>query len=95
MGLPEELECYNGVKVEGMEALCIYLKRFAYSCQYSDIIPRFGKDIPQLSMISNLVMNFIYENHKHRLENLGLDLFYPLNLQLYADSIHAKWGISA
>ena len=28
--LPEEMECYNGVKVDGMEALCIYLKRCAY-----------------------------------------------------------------
>ena len=35
-------------------------------------------------------MNFIYENHKHRLGNLGQDLLFPLNLQLYADSIHAK-----
>ena len=53
-------------------------------------MPQFGQDIPQLSMISNLVMNFIYENHKHRLENLGQDLLSPLNLQLFADSIHAK-----
>ena len=70
--------------------LCIYLKRFAYPSRYSDIIPRFGRDIPQLSMISNLIMNFIYENHKHCLENLGQDLISPLNLQLYAGSINAK-----
>ena len=41
-------------------------------------------------MISNLVMNFIYENNKHYLKNLGQDLLSPLNLQLYADGIHAK-----
>ena len=34
--------------------------------------------MPQLSMISYLVVNFIYENHKHRLENLGQDLLSPL-----------------
>ena len=51
---------------------------------------RFVRDISQLSMISILVMNFIYENHEHRLENLGQDLLSPLNLQLYTDSIHAK-----
>ena len=73
-----------------MEALCIYLKRFAYPCRYSDIMPRFGRDILQLSMISNLIMNFIYENHKHCLENLAQDLFSPLNLQLYAGSVNAK-----
>ena len=37
--LPEEMKCYNGVKFEGIEALCIYLKRFAYPCRYSDIMP--------------------------------------------------------
>ena len=53
---------------------------------------RFGGDISQLSIISNLVMNFIYKNHKHHLENLGQDLLSPLYLQLYVDSIHAKGG---
>ena len=53
-------------------------------------MPQFGRDIPQLSMMSNLVMNSIYENHKNRLQNLGQDLLFPLNLQLYAASIHAK-----
>ena len=53
---------------------------------------RFGRDISQLSIISNLVMNFIYKNHKHHLENLGQDLLSPLYLQLYVDSIHAKGG---
>ena len=53
-------------------------------------MPQFGQDIPQLSMISNLVMNFIYENHKHCLQNLSQDLFSTLNLQLYTESIHAN-----
>ena len=53
-------------------------------------MPRFGRDIPQSSMISNSVMNFIYENHKQYLENLGQGLLSLPNLQLYVDSIHAK-----
>ena len=57
-----------------MEALCIYLKHFAYPCCYPGIMCRFGRGILQLFMISNLVMNFINENHKYRLENLGQDL---------------------
>ena len=46
MGLPEEMKCYNGVKVDGIEALRIYLNRFAYLSQYSDIMSRFGRDTP-------------------------------------------------
>ena len=53
-------------------------------------MPRFGRDIPQVSTISNLIMNFIYENCKYHFENLGQDLLSPLNLQLYADSVHTK-----
>ena len=76
----------NWVNVDGIEASCIYLKRFAYPFRYSDMMPRFGRNIPQLSIISNLVMNLIYGNHRHCLEYLGQDSF----LRLYADSIHAK-----
>ena len=90
MGLSEKMKCYNEVKVDGMEAFFIYLKCFGYPCQCSDIIPRFGRYIPQLSMISNLVANFIYENHKQHLENLGQNLLSPLDLQLFAEKIHVK-----
>ena len=53
-------------------------------------MPRFGRDIPQVSTISNLIMNYIYENCKYHFENLGQDLLSPLNLQLYADSVYTK-----
>lgn len=33
MRLPDILTCYNGVKVEGIEGMCIFLKRFAYPCR--------------------------------------------------------------
>jgi hypothetical protein len=28
--LPVEIKCYNGLKVDNIEGLCIFLKRFAY-----------------------------------------------------------------
>ena len=31
-----EFTCYNGLAVE---AMCIFLKRFAYPCRYADLIP--------------------------------------------------------
>ena len=48
--LPEIYRCYNGLVVDSVEALCICFKRFAYPCQYADLIPRFGRPVPQLSM---------------------------------------------
>jgi hypothetical protein len=32
--LPVEIKCYNGLKVDNIEGLCIFLKRFAYPCRY-------------------------------------------------------------
>ena len=45
LGLLEEIKCYNGVKVDGMKALCIYFKRFAYPCRYSDTMSPSGTSV--------------------------------------------------
>ncbi|CAH3175920.1 unnamed protein product, partial [Porites lobata] len=39
LGFPETFTCYNGLTVDGTQALCIFLKRFAYPCRYLDMIP--------------------------------------------------------
>ena len=45
--LPDEIICYNRFHVDGFEALCIMLKRFAYPCRYLDVMLRFAKPVPQ------------------------------------------------
>ena len=55
--LPEVFRCTNGVVADSVEALCICLKRLSYPCRYAELIPRFGRPIPQLCMISNRVIN--------------------------------------
>ena len=61
--LPQSFTCHQGTICDGIEALCITLRRFAYPCKYSDLIPRFGRPVPELSKISNLVMDTIYQEH--------------------------------
>ena len=39
LGFPETFTSYNGLTVDGTQALCIFLKRFAYPCRYLDMIP--------------------------------------------------------
>ena len=34
--IPEAIRCYNGWKVDAVEALCICLKRRTYPCRYCD-----------------------------------------------------------
>ena len=90
MGFPQKFKCEQGTVCEGIEALCITLRRFAYPCKYGDLIPRFGRPAPELSMISNNVVDFIYENHGHRVTEWNHDLLSPENLQLYAEAIARK-----
>ena len=59
MKLPESIKCYNGLTVDRVEAFCIFLKRYVYSCRYLDMMPRFERPVPQLCMVSNAVMNFL------------------------------------
>ena len=51
--LPDERQCgmYNYLRVNLVEALRVILKRLAFPSRYSDMMPRFARPVPQLSMI--------------------------------------------
>ncbi|XP_033104576.1 uncharacterized protein LOC117107124 [Anneissia japonica] len=54
--IDDEIKCANGLKIQGIEMLCILLKRFAYPCRYIDMVPMFARPIPQICMITNMIM---------------------------------------
>ena len=56
-------------------------------CRYSDLLQRFGRPVPELSIISNTVMNYIYENHQQRLTNWNQTFLNPAKLEEYAQAI--------
>ena len=62
--LPEVFKCTNGLLVVSVEALCTCLSR------YADLVPRFGRPVPQLCMIFNKVIDFIVDTHGHLLRSL-------------------------
>ena len=88
--LPQSFKCHQGTTCDGVEALCITLRRFAYSCRYSDLIPRFGRPVPELSMISNLMIDTIYHEHNHRITQWNNTLLNPPLLESYARAIQLK-----
>ena len=73
-----------------MEGLCIALQRFSYPCRYSDMIPRFAKPVPVLSMIPNTVVDFIYNMHGHRIMQWNNFLLDQLKLEQYAAAVAEK-----
>ena len=89
-GFPENFKCYNGVVVDSVEALCICLRRLAYPCGYGDIVYHFARSVPQLSMITNPVIEEIYEKFTNRLTSLDQPWLSRESLKMYTDAIHAK-----
>ena len=58
-GMNGEFVFHNGTKVDTTEALCVLLRRLAYPCRYLDI-PTFARSVPELSIIFNQTLEFIY-----------------------------------
>ena len=66
------------------------LKRVSYPCRYSDTIPRFGRLVSVLNLITNHTLDYIYENHSHLITQWNRNILNPGDLQIYADSISRK-----
>lgn len=60
LGITQGTMCYNRSNYDGIEALTMFLEIFPYPCFYSDLIPLFGRPVPEIFMISNTVLDGIY-----------------------------------
>ena len=88
--LPQSFTCQQGTICDGIEGLCLTLRRFAYPCRYSNLITRFGHPVPEISMISNLVMDTIYQEHNQKITQWNNTLLHPALLETYARAIRQK-----
>lgn len=66
------------------------LKRMSYPCRYADMIPLFGRPVPEICMITNTVIDYLYDRHAHRITDWNNDILDPVHLQQYADAIHQR-----
>lgn len=88
--LPEIFRCSQRTVAGKIEGLCMLLKRTAYPCRYNDMIHCFGRPVPEISMITNVVADYLYESHGHRITQWNNQVFSPRHLDIYADAIHNK-----
>ena len=88
--IPEEIVCYNRTKYDGIEALCVFLKRAAYPCRYVDLIPHFAQPIPKLCMMTQFVQNHVYNNFNHLLTNMDQRWLSPPKLEEFSTAISDK-----
>ena len=90
LGLPEIFQCYQRTAERKIEGLCVLLRRLAFPRRYADMIPIFGRPVPELSLVTNEVIDYIYNAHSHRISEWNETLLSPSKLQLYADAVHRK-----
>ena len=88
--LPDTFHCNQRTTADKLEGLCILLRRMSFPCRYSDMLARFGRPVPELSMISNTVMNYIYDIHGHKLCQWNHDILNPGYFDTYTDAISNK-----
>ena len=87
---PEMVTIPHATDCHGLEALCILLKRFAYPVRYCDMVPLFGRSVPELCKITHYAINHVYNNHRFRLQNWNKPFLSPQSLVTYANAIHHK-----
>ncbi|PFX32346.1 hypothetical protein AWC38_SpisGene2769 [Stylophora pistillata] len=87
---PED-KVFKRTVTDKLEGLCLLLKQTAYPCRYSDLIPRFGRPVPELSMITNCVIDHLY-NNGHRKTQWNRQILNPPLLQTYTDAIAEQEG---
>ena len=76
---------------DGMEGLSMLLRRVCYPCRYIDIIPRFGgKPVSVISLITNRLIDYIFDTHGHLISEWNETILNPVALQSYADAIARK-----
>ena len=85
--LPPVLRCEQRSICDDIEGLCMLLKRVAYQCRLSDMIPRFGRPVSVISLITNDVINYIYDVHGYLIIQWNQGLLNHGALQRYADAI--------
>ena len=91
MQLPPRFTCQQRSICDAMEGLCMLLRRVSYPCRYSDLIPQFGgKPVSVISLITNHVIDYIFETHGHLITERNHNILNPQALQSYADAISKK-----
>lgn len=88
--MPTVIRCIQRSLCDCLEGLCMLLRQTSYPCLYSDWMPRFPRPVYVLSLITNEVLDFIYENYSHLVTDWNRNVLNAAGLQTYAEAILRK-----
>jgi len=88
--IPDRITCSQRSFCGGLDDLCMLLKRLSYPCRYRNMIQRFPKPVPILSMITNQTIAYVQDVHENRALNCNRELLSPVNLSTYVGTVTAR-----
>ena len=80
-GDDEEIVTYNRVRVSATEALCLLLRRLAFPCRYTDLMPKFGRPKAVLCVIFKHMLDHVYNRFSYLLSSFDQDWLSSENLE--------------
>ena len=90
LGIPETIRREQGSTCDGLECLCMVLRRLSFPCRYADMIPWFAKPVPVISMVTNAVLDIIYATHSPRITRRNHDILDPDQMEMYSAAKTAR-----
>ena len=91
--IPDVKICHQGTICEGTEGLCMLLKRLCYTCRYIDMVHLFAKPAPVLCMITNQVLDYIYQAHSYRILQWNHQQLSQANLERFAEVVQRQGAL--
>ena len=86
---PDEVIFSNRLVVSRVEAVSILLKGFSYPILLGNMIPRFGRPVPELTMIASEMTSFVYDMyHDEKLNSFQQQRLAPAELEKFTQAIH-------
>ncbi len=61
----------NRIVWSGLDGLCVVLRRLAYPNRLGDLVPMFGRSVPELSEIFNCTLHDLHTMHSHRVSSIN------------------------
>ena len=88
--LSQALRIPDFIICERTEGLRMLLKRLCYPCRYSDMVHLFARAVPVLCMITNQVLDYIYQAHSHRTLQWNHQQLSQANRERFAKVVRRK-----
>lgn len=85
--IPDFIITVNRMRVPGLEALCILLRRLCYPCRLVDVGEEFNRSKSEIGIIFNHMIELVFTNFGHKLTTFNQPW---LNLDVCAAAVAAR-----